>query len=90
MNITKTLLKLTAAIAAVAGVAYVVYKNIDAITEWLKNLCPCKNAPEVEEAVQEPSAEEAVEEVVEEVVAEEPAVEIPEGEPVADEQDFEA
>ena len=89
MKNIKTLLKLTAAIAAVAGIAYVVYKNIDAITEWLKNLCPCKNTPEVTECDFEPIAEETVEEVVEEVVAEEAPIEIPEGEPVAEDSDFE-
>ena len=87
MKYVKTLLKLTAAIAAVAGIAYVVYKNIDAITEWLKNLCPCKCTPEVEECDFEPcSVEEVNDEVVEEVVAQE----IPEGEPVAEDSDFES
>jgi len=90
MNSVKTLLKLAAAVAAVAGITYVVYKNIDAITNWLSKLCPCKSAPEVEEIIEEPTAEEAVEEVVEEIVAEEAPVEIPEGEPVAEESDFEA
>lgn len=89
MKFTKTLLKLAAAIAAVAGIAYVVYKNIDAITEWLSKFCPCKSAPEVEEIFAESEAEEAAEEVVEEVVAEETPVEIPEGEPVAEDADFE-
>ena len=97
MNTIKTLLKLTTAVAAIAGIAYLVVKYMDAITEWLKNVCPCKDVPVAEEIdvdevpveevpVEEPVAEE------EEVVAEEPAaeVEIPEGEPVAEESDFEA
>lgn len=96
MNIMKTLLKLTAAAAAVAGIAYLVVKHIDTITEWLKNLCPCKDVPVAEEvdfeipAEQEPATEEPAEEVI---PAEEPAEEpapIPEGEPVAEESDFEA
>ena len=96
MDTMKTLLKLTAAAAAIAGIAYLVVKYKDNITEWLKNICPCKDVPIAEEVdVDEIGAEEApVEEPVaeEEVVAEEPAteVEIPEGEPVAEESDFEA
>lgn len=96
MNTMKTLLKLTAAVTAIAGIAYVVVKYMDTITEWLKNVCPCKNVPVAEEVdVDEISAEDVpVEEPVaeEEVVAEEPAadVEIPDGEPVAEESDFEA
>jgi len=95
MNTMKKLLKLAAAAAAVAGIAYLVVKYIDTITEWLKNLCPCKDIPVAEEVdideiteevpVEEPTAEE-------EVIAQEPEaeVEIPEGEPVAEESDFEA
>lgn len=96
MNTIKTLLKATTAVAAIAGIAYVVVKYMDTITEWLKKVCPCKNVPVAEEVdvdeipvenvpVEEPAAEE-------EVVAEEPAAEvaIPEGEPVAEESDFEA
>lgn len=91
----KTLLKLAAATAAIAGIAYLVVKYMDQITEWLKNVCPCKNVPVAEEVdvdeigveevpVEEPEAEE-------EVIAEEPAeVEIPEGEPVAEESDFQS
>ena len=96
MKNINTLLKLAAAAAAVAGIAFLVVKYMDTITEWLKNLCPCKDVPVAEEVdfdeigveevpVEEPEAEE-------EVIAEEPAeeVEIPEGEPVAEEADFEA
>ena len=96
MDTMKTLLKLTAAAAAIAGIAYLVVKYMDNITEWLKNICPCKDVPIAEEVdVDVIGAEEApVEEPVaeEEVVAEEPVaeVEIPEGEPVAEESDFEA
>lgn len=95
MNTMKTLLKLTAAAAAVAGIAYLVVKNIDAITDWLKNLCPCKSAPEAEEVDAQETAEETVQEApTEEVPAQEETAEeatpIPEGEPVADESDFES
>ena len=92
----KKLLKLAAAAAAMAGIAFLVVKYMDQITEWLKNLCPCKDVPIAEEIdfeeaevaevpVEEPVAEE------EEVIAEEPVeeVEIPEGEPTAEESDFE-
>lgn len=93
MNIA---LKLAAAIAAVAGIAYLVVKNIDAITEWLNNLCPCKADEEIcgedfaeEPAAEEAPAEEAAEEAPAEEATEEAAPEIPEGEPVAEESDFE-
>ena len=93
------LLKLAAAAAAVAGIAFLVVKYMDKITEWFTNLCPCKDVPVAEEVdiddiaeevpVEEPEAEEEViaEDVAEEAPAEE--VEIPEGEPVAEETDFE-
>lgn len=99
MNKTiKTVVKLAAAVTAVAGIAFAVVKNIDKITDWLKNLCPkCKSKPVVDESdfadAQETAAEEApaeeapAEEAVEEVPVEESAP-IPEGEPVADESDF--
>lgn len=95
MKTIKTLLKLTAAAAAVAGIAYLVVKHIDTITNWLKNLCPCKDVPVAQEMDFEAPAEESTtEEPAEEVVpAEESAPEaspIPEGEPVAEESDFEA
>ena len=96
MKTTKAILKLAAAAAAVAGIAFLVVKYMDQITEWLKNLCPCKDVPVAEEVdfedieVEDAPVEEPVAE--EEVIAEEPIaeVEIPEGEPVAEESDFEA
>ena len=104
MKTVKSLLKLTAAIAAVVAIAYVVVKYMDAITTWLKGLCPaCKcnpepiieevpveDAAEVEVSAEEPAEDEQppVEEVVPEEAAE-PEV-IPEGEPVAEDSDFEA
>ena len=60
MKCLKALLKLTAAVAAVAGIAYLVVKHIDAITEWLKDLCPCKAAQAEELPVEEISFEETM------------------------------
>lgn len=103
MKALKNVMKLVAAAAAVAGIAYLVVKYMDTITAWLKKYCPCccNEVPAVEEVAEEAPA---VEEVpVEEAPAEEapdnetPAEEVPaeespvaEGEPVADEADFEA
>lgn len=98
MKLAENIIKLGLAIAAVAGIAFLVVKYIDAIKAWLEKLCPACELEEdfveeaaVEEAVEEPAAEETV---AEEVVAEEaPAAEeivIEEGTPVAEETDFEA
>lgn len=94
----KNVLKVLTALAAIAGVVYMIATYGDKIVAWAKKLmatCPCHSADvEVEAEATEAAAapaEEAVEEVVEEVVAEEaPAAEAaPEaGEPVADEADF--
>lgn len=99
MKLFNTIAKLAAAIAAVAGIAFLVYKYMDAIKAWAAKLCPCC-ADEVEleddfvpeEELSAESAEEAVEEVIaEEAPVEEAAAEAPEEEaPVADEADFEA
>ena len=89
MKLAENIIKIGLAIAAVAGIAYLVVKYMDAIKAWLEKLCP---ACEIEEEI----AEEAVaEETVEEPVAEEaaPAVEevvVEDGTPVAEEADFEA
>ena len=105
MKLAETIIKLGLAIAAVAGIAFLVVKYIEAIKAWLNKLCPACELEEdfeeaaVEEAVEEPAAEEApaVEEapVSEEApaVEEVPVVEevvIEEGTPVAEETDFEA
>lgn len=92
MKLAENIIKLGVAIAAVAGIAYLVVKYIDAIKAWLEKLCP---ACEIEEDVEvEAAAEEAVEEpAAEEAAAEEAAVEevaVEEGTPVAEETDFEA
>lgn len=95
MKLYATIGKIVAAIAAIAGIAFLVYKYMDAIKAWLTKLCPCCEVeleedfvPEEEiveeEAAEEAPAEEAEEEApVEEVPAEEAA-------PVAEEADFEA
>ena len=97
MKLAENIIKLGLAIAAVAGIAYLVVKYLDAIKAWLDKLCPACEVEEeaVEELVEEPAAEEAVAEEapVEEPAAEEaaPAVEevvIEEGTPVAEEADF--
>ena len=95
----KTVLKILTALAAIAGVVYVIATYGDKIVAWAKKLlgaCPCCNNCEcecTEEAAEEAAVEEAP---VEEVPAEEPAAEeapveeivIEENEPVADEEDF--
>ena len=52
MKTAKILIKLAAAVAAIAGIAYLVVKYMDKITEWLNKVCPacpfCKDEPEVE------------------------------------------
>lgn len=100
MKLFNTIVKLAAAVAAVAGIAYLVYKYMDAIKAWLGKLCPCCEVeleedfvPEEEIVVEDAPAEEAVEEVIaEEPVAEAPVEEAPveDTAPVADEADFEA
>lgn len=90
MKLAETIIKIGVAIAAIAGIAYLVVKYMDAIKAWAEKLCPCcqieDEAVEAEELVEEPAAEEAAPEeapVVEEIVVEE-------GTPVAEENDFEA
>ena len=94
MKLAETIIKIGLAIAAVAGIAFLVVKYMDAIKAWMEKLCPACELEEdfvdaaVEEAVEEPAAVEAVEEpVVEEVPAVEEVV-IEEGTPVAEETDF--
>ena len=88
MKLGETIIKLGLAIAAVAGIAFLVVKYMDAIKAWMEKLCPaCEieeelvEEPVAEEAVEEPTAEEAP--VVEEVVVDDAT-------PVAEETDFEA
>ncbi len=89
MKLGETIIKIGLAIAAVAGIAFLVVKYMDAIKAWIEKLCPACELVEDEvieevEPVEEPAAEEAAPEApVEEVVVEE-------GTPVAEETDFEA
>ena len=83
------IVKILAALAAIAGVVYIVATYGDKIVAWCKDLlakCPCADAEPVAEAEVEPAAEEvAAEPVAEEVPAEEVVVT---DEPVAEEADF--
>ena len=94
MKIFNIVAKVVVALAAVAGAVYVVATYGDKIVAWAKNLlgsCKCcQEACEDEaEVIEEVPAEEVVEEVaIEDAPAEEVVVE--EGEPVAEEADFEA
>ena len=90
MKLGETIIKIGLAIAAVAGIAYLIVKYMDAIKAWAEKLCPCcriedKVVDEAEEVGEEPAAEEAAAEeaapAVEEIVVEE-------GTPVAEETDF--
>lgn len=98
MNCFKTIVKILTALAAIAGVVYIIATYGDKIVAWAKKLlesCPCKCKVEdccecececdceCECKCEETPAEEAP---VEEEVIEEVVVE--EGEPVAEETDF--
>lgn len=88
MKVASIIIKIVAALAAVAGVVYVIAAYGDKIVAWAKKLmgcCPCDGECECceEECFEEEAAEEVVEEAAEEA-AEEPAEE-----PVAAEDDFE-
>lgn len=99
MKLAETIIKLGLAIAAVAGIAFLVVKYIEAIKAWLNKLCPACELEEdfeeaaVEEAIEEPAVEEAPVSEEAPAVEEAPVVEevvIEEGTPVAEETDFEA
>lgn len=95
----KNLVKLLTAIAAVAGVVYVVATYGDKIVAWAKKLvdsCPRRKVVTVTIADEVTTSDEASEEAtsceeatVEEETHEETPV-VAEGEPVAEEADFEA
>ena len=89
MKLAEIIIKIGLAIAAVAGIAFLVVKYMDAIKAWVEKICPCCTIEEEEALVEEPAAEEVTEEpAAEDVPAEEIVVE--EGTPVAEETDFEA
>lgn len=95
----KALMKILTALAAVAGIIYIVATYGEQIVAWCKKTlaampkCPCCEEAEAEtveemaeETVEEPVAEEAsVEEIIEEPA---PEVVVAEHEPVAAEEDF--
>ena len=100
MNAFKTVMKILTALAAIAGVIYIIATYGDKIVAWAKNLvenCPCKCKCDSECACkceggcdcececEEAPAEEAAPAVEEEVIEE---VIVEAGEPVADEADF--
>ena len=94
----KNLIKILTALAAIAGVIYVIATYGEQIVAWCKKIwsmvpkCPCcEEAETVEEFTEEAAEAEAAEEVVaEEIPVEEAAPEIvvSENEPVAAEEDF--
>ena len=95
----KNIAKILTALAAVAGMIYIIATYGEQIVAWAKKIlnalpkCPCcEEAETVEEFVEEPAVEA---EVAEEVVAEEipveeaaPEIVVTENEPVAAEEDF--
>ena len=83
MKLAETIVKIGLAIAAIAGIAYLVVKYMDAIKAWAEKLCPKCHLEEdfVEDVAEEPAEEVAPEAPVEEVIVEE-------GTPVAEENDF--
>lgn len=104
MNCFKTVMKVLTALAAIAGVIYIIATYGDKIVAWAKKLlesCPCKckveDCGDCEckcdgacqcECEAAPAEEEAV---AEEAPVEEEVIEevvVEEGEPVADEADF--
>ena len=96
MKAMNTIIKILTALAAVAGVVYIVATYGEQIVAWCKKMlasmpkCPCCEQDEAAEEVAEEAAEEAVE-AAEEPAAEEVPVEevvVADGEPVADEADF--
>ena len=83
MKLGETIIKIGLAIAAVAGIAFLIVKYMDAIKAWAEKLCPKCHLEEdfVEDVAEEPAEEVAPEAPVEEVIVEE-------GTPVAEENDF--
>ena len=90
MKLAEIIIKIGLAIAAVAGIAFLVVKYMDAIKAWAEKLCPCCAVEEEEELVEEPAAEEITEEPAAEEAAPVEEIVVEEGTPVAEEADFEA
>ena len=91
----KAIIKILTALAAVAGIVYIVATYGEQIVAWCKKVlaslpkCPCCEDAEAEVEVDIITESEAAEEAAEEVV-EEPAPEVvvTENEPIAAEEDF--
>ena len=99
MKTANIIIKILTALAAIAGIVYIIATYGEQIVAWAKKVlnslpkCPCcEEAAEevVEEATEEAAAEEAPAEEVAEEIAEEPAPEVvvSENDPVAEEVDF--
>ena len=94
MKAVNTIIKILTALAAVAGVIYIVATYGEQIVAWCKKTlaslpkCPCCAQPEVVEEVAEEVAEEAEEVAAEAVEEPAPEVIVAENEPVAEETDF--
>ena len=95
MKTLKVLVKLAAAAAAIAGIAYLVVKYMDKITEWLNKVCPacpfCSDGAVAEEEAEAPAEEcQTIDETVEitpseNAVTESPITEdVPEAVPVSE------
>ena len=92
MKIASVIIKIVAALAAAAGIVYIVATYGDKIVAWAKNLlgcCPCDGECECCDCECFEEADVADEEAVEEPVAEEAVEEAAAEEPVAAESDFE-
>lgn len=98
MKAFNLIVKILAALAAVAGVIYVVATYGEQIVAWAKKVlaslpkCPACEEESAEAAAEEevPAEEVPAEEEAVEVTVEVPAEEASENEPVAEEADFEA
>lgn len=97
MKIYATIGKVVAAIAAIAGIAYLIVKYMDTIKAWLNKLCPCSEVDLEDDFVTEADIpEEPSDETPDEEPADDAAEAIPaedtaaEAAPTAEETDFEA
>ena len=95
MKALNTIVKIMTALAAVAGIVYIIATYGEQIVAWCKKvLAKMPQCPSCEEAAVEEVVEEFVEEAAEEPAAEEiveepaPEVVVAEHEPVAAEEDF--
>lgn len=95
MKALNTIVKILTALAAVAGIVYIIATYGEQIVAWCKKvLAKMPQCPSCEEAAVEEVVEEFVEEAAEEPAAEEiveepaPEVVVAEHEPVAAEEDF--